>query len=195
MLAPPDWSGDLDGTLSAPCLLEVTGVQLSTSSGSTGSLLLASLPSSFCESFSDSAELDSSSDTSWFPNKPLSGFGERSKEQSLLVSVGSISSSGKESIFFLRSFLLSCLRAYEGLLLVPCEGPDFSLLSENTKEFLILTEIDNCNPFPASSEHSSTTCFKGVSLSHQLSHIESMKSSIMTSIKRFKHLSFFFGHL
>ena len=41
--------------------LEVTGVQLSPSPGSTGSLLLASLPSSFSESFSDSAQLDSSS--------------------------------------------------------------------------------------------------------------------------------------
>ena len=153
-------------------LLEVTGVQLSPSSGSTGSLLLALLPSSFSKSFSDSAELDSSV-SSLFPNKPLSGFGERS----LLLSLGS---SGKESIFFLRSFLLSCLRAYEGLLLFPCEGPDFSLFSENTKEFLILTDIENCNPFPASREHNSTTCFKGVSLSHPLSLMESMESSIMT---------------
>ena len=163
-------------------LLEVTGFQLSPSSGSTGSLL--PLPSSFSGSFSDSAELDSSSESSLFPNKPLSGFVERSKEQSLLVSLavslGSIGSSGKESIFFLRSFLLSCLRAYEGLLLVPCKGPDFSLFSENTKEFLILTDMENCKPFPARREHSSTTCFKGVSLSHPLSHMESMETSIVT---------------
>ena len=79
-LLHPIGDGDLGGTLSAPRLLEVTGVQLSPASGSTGSLLLASLPSSFSESFSDSAQLDSSSDTSRFPNKPLSGFGERSKE-------------------------------------------------------------------------------------------------------------------
>ena len=97
-------------------LLEVTGVQLSPSSGSTGSLLLASLPSSFFGSFSDSAELDSSSVSSLFPNKPLSGFWERSKEQSLVVSLDSIGSSGKGSVFLLRCFRLSCLRAYEGLL-------------------------------------------------------------------------------
>ena len=76
-LLHPIGDGDLGGTLSAPRLLEVTGVQLSPSSGSTGSLLLASLPSSFSESFSDSAELDSSSDSSLFP---LSGLGERSKD-------------------------------------------------------------------------------------------------------------------
>ena len=168
-------------TLGPPCLLTlgVTGVQLSPSSGSTGSLLLASLPSSFSELFSDSAEIDSSSDSSLFPNKPLSGFGERSKEQSLLVSLDSIGSSGKTSLFFLRSFRLSCLRAYEGLLLVPCEGPNFSLFSENTKEFLILTEMSNCRPFPARREHSCTTCFKGVSSSHPLSHMESELSMIV----------------
>ena len=56
-------------TLGPPGLLTlgVTGVQLSPSSGSTGSLLLASLPSSFSESFSDSAAIDSSSDSSLFP--------------------------------------------------------------------------------------------------------------------------------
>ena len=68
-LLHPIGDGDLGGTLSAPRLLEVTGVQLSPSSGSTGSLLLASLPSSFSESFSDSAAIDSSSDSSLFPNK------------------------------------------------------------------------------------------------------------------------------
>ena len=46
-LLHPIGDGDLGGTLSAPRLLEVTGVQLSPASGSTGSLLLASLPSSF----------------------------------------------------------------------------------------------------------------------------------------------------
>ena len=66
-------------------LLEVTGVQLSRSSGSTGSLLLASLPSSFSGSFSDSAELDSSSDSSLFPNQALSGFGERCEERTVVV--------------------------------------------------------------------------------------------------------------
>ena len=97
--------------------------------------MVASLPPSFSESSSDSAELDSSSVCSLFPNRTLSGLGERSNEQSLVVSLDSIGSSGKVSVFFLRSFHLSCQRAYEGLLF-PCEGPDFSLFSENTKEFL-----------------------------------------------------------
>ena len=42
-----------------------------------------------------------------------------------------------------RSFLLSCLRKYEGLLLSPCGGSELSLFSENTNEFLILTEMEN----------------------------------------------------
>ena len=123
-----------------PSLLGVTVVQWLPPDGSTSSccsvsgaksLMVASLPPSFSESSSDSAELDSSSDSSLFPNKTLSGLGERSKEPLLVVSLDSIGSSGKGSVFFLRSFRLSCLRAYEGLLLFPCEGPDFSLFSEN----------------------------------------------------------------
>ena len=50
---------------------------------------------------------------------------------------------------------------------------DISLVSENTKEFLILTEVENCNPFPARMEQICTTSFNGVSLSHPLSHMES----------------------
>ena len=72
------------------------------------SLLLASLPSSFSESSSDSVELDSST----FPNKPLSGFGERSKEQSLLLSLGSICRFFRKGIRLLPQKLttrLSCL--------------------------------------------------------------------------------------
>ena len=119
-------------------------------------LLMASLPSSA----NDSAELDSSSESSWclvsslvsdhgsplpvhwhhcqshlqdrpnlilefspYPNRHLSGHGLRSSERLLEMSgsvwLNSLGSSGKESVFFFRSFLLSCLRAYEGLLLFP----------------------------------------------------------------------------
>ena len=104
-------------TLGPPGLLILEGdhpLEGSTSCLVSGveSLLLASLLASISESSSDSAELDSSSDSSLFPNKTLSGLGERSKEQSLLVSLDSIGSSGKESIFFLRSLRISCLQGY-----------------------------------------------------------------------------------
>ena len=72
------------------------------------------------------------------------------------------------------------IRRYEGLLFFPWRGLGFSLFCENAKEWFILTKMENCNPFPASIEQSCTTCFKGVSLSHLLSLLESMESSIMT---------------
>ena len=65
--------------LESPLVKETTAPEGSTSSLVSGVeyLLLASLPASISESSSDSAELDSSSDSSLFP---LSGLGERSKD-------------------------------------------------------------------------------------------------------------------
>ena len=124
-----------------------------------GSSVETSLPPSSClvsdtgsplallpDSLPVSSALDSCSEISPYPNSPLSGHGLRSREK--LFIFGSPGTSGKESVFFFfRSFLLSCLRAYEGLLRFPCEGSGLPLFSENTKESLILTEIENFNPF------------------------------------------------
>ena len=98
-------------------LLEVTGVQLSRSSGSTGSLL--PLPSSFSGSFSDSAELDSSSDSSLFPNRSLFGFGERSKEESLLVAQLSNLCTLPHSNNYMPMYYLFMRSTYKGRILNP----------------------------------------------------------------------------
>ena len=99
--------------LESPLVKETTAPEGSTSSLVSGvaSLLLSSLPASISESSSDSAELDSSSDSSLFPNQALSGFAERCEEQLLLVFMEFMDSSGRKSLFVLKSFRLSCLRA------------------------------------------------------------------------------------
>ena len=143
---------DGDDSLSEPRLLEVTGVQLSPS-GSTGSPLLASMPSSLASlpslfsqsSDSDSAELDSSSDSSLFPNNPLSGLGAGEIQRTVVVSLSGFPRFFRKDICLLLQKLPSFLPT------------NIHMRSSFSSPMRV------CNP---RREHSSTTCFKGVSLSH-----------------------------
>merc|ERR1712032_1240567 len=155
--------------------LGVAGIQWSPAPGTTsicctwsgcwfsGSLtsLLSSISDSSSRSDSESAVLDSSSDS-----------------VCTATSLDSAGSLGKETDFFLRSFLFSCLFWYEGLLLLAFWASElFSLSSVKTKEFSIFTDMENCIPFSASIEQRFTHCFNGVS--HPLSLMESMESSML----------------
>ena len=74
--------------------------------------------------------------------------------------------SRKVSDFFLRSFLFSCLRLSDGLLLLAFGAVAASLLSSwKTKEFSVFTDMKNLNPLPASMVTRSMQCFKGEPLS------------------------------
>ena len=90
--------------------------------------------------------------------------------------------SRKVSDFFLRSFLFSCLRLSDGLLLLAFGAVAASLLSSwKTKEFSIFADMENLNPLPASMVTRSMQCFKGEPLSQFMGLTAPVEFSILSA--------------